>query len=744
MLLLYHCAVSPSNKTIEALLQSETVEKDEDITCEGKDGELLHLDPEDARICDGVNWDCKEGRDERSCDFHTPSDFVLVTISDQGKENNNKKIQEIVGAYAVVRDEKRNNTRFYQHSEGQSFIHRKDKKWTISINNQKNGTETAIPTADNKNLTSYFFSNDESEALPEVGWKDGWDTTDIIRVSLLPKSINRSMLLDVEDTYEKSELQTEWILCTTKMTDPRHRLFISNATSTKEKKCDRTWDCEDGTDEKNCGQLAAETLYPSVLATSTILLAGCLVQMIRALHKRIKRQGCCKRKKRRIPRSPKVTSRENPNARLAQNAVDNIIGWVLKSAKAKKENKIENESKTITAEKGTPFTEESSSGASDQMNETDSAKERDALYQKLHRIDGGVRLLTGTGFRLLSTPTERHILADFIFTTEKKLHDDDDEKALRCMRTKGNSTREMAICVDNVRSPGCLKKTEHYLIEKPMNWIFGESNCFAKCVAAILIGASPVIKMSFYTFDFSKDTAMASYLYFQRWTYIGFPTIHGLIVLYGLSIVASSATMCLMIQSTSNNGIVNLNKIEKGFLRRIIRILLFVLSPTIPLSILVKSVRLTMKMKVLVANWRNNKSGDSPSAAWMEINALEQKKKKVNVALSQMKCTEANLEGNVQLFVLVCFYFIPMRLQNSGLGSEFEQVSEFNLWSNEVDYMDTVLWILLVVSPILTLVSNLMATISAIDISKGRQLGLKSKLVLGLYLAFQLGSHLFR
>ena len=85
-----------------------------------------------------------------------------------------------------------------------------------------------------------------------------------------------------------------------------------------------------------------------------------------------------------------------------------------------------------------------------------------------------------------------------------------------------------------------------------------------------------------------------------------------------------------------------------------------------------------------------------------------------------------------------------MHLQNSGLGSEFEQVSEFNLWSNEVDSMDTVLWILLVVSPILTLVSNLMATISAIDISKGRQLGLKSKLVLGLYLAFQLGSHLFR
>ena len=50
MLLLYHCAVSPSNKTIEALLQSENVEKDEDITCEGKDGELLHLDPEDPRV----------------------------------------------------------------------------------------------------------------------------------------------------------------------------------------------------------------------------------------------------------------------------------------------------------------------------------------------------------------------------------------------------------------------------------------------------------------------------------------------------------------------------------------------------------------------------------------------------------------------------------------------------------------------------------------------------------------------
>ena len=656
MVILHHCVVSPSNESIAALLRSEKVEKNEDITCEDPDGKLLHLNPGDERICDGITWHCKEGRDERTCDFHTSSDIVFVTIGDGGQETNRPtKIPQISGTYDVVRDNA-GNPRFYQHSEGRGFIFRNAKVWTISFNKQINRTTSGDPSEDNKNLTPYFVAN-ESEPLPELGWKDDWGAVNI-RVSSLPKSIDHNMLQDFDKSYDKTDLQTEWVLCTTKMTDIRNkptRLFISNTTSTKDKKCDGTWNCEDGKDEQDCGKLAAETLHPSIIATSAILVVGCFAQMIQAIHKRTKRQGCCKKKKstRRIPKSPKAASRENPNKRLAQNAVDSIIEWVLKSANEEKENKAGNENSTTLAEQSTGSTEESSSGTRDLAEGTSSSSEKDVLYRKLHRIDGGIKLLAGTGFCLLSTPTQLHILAELIYTKEKEIHDDNDEEALRCMRRKGHSSREITLCLDHIQPPGCLKKIEYHLMQRLMNWILGEANCFAKFVATILVGALPVIKMSLYTFDFAKDSAMAAYLYFQRWTYIAFPSIKMLIVIYGLSIVVSGAAMCWTIQSTKDNGIIDLNKIKKGFLRRLMRILLCLLTPIIPLSILFKSVSLTMKMKVLVANWRNNKTRESPSAAWMKINVLEREKKNVKVALSQMKSSEANLEGNFQLFVLV-------------------------------------------------------------------------------------------
>ena len=53
-------------------------------------------------------------------------------------------------------------------------------------------------------------------------------------------------------------------------------------------------------------------------------------------------------------------------------------------------------------------------------------------------------------------------------------------------------------------------------------------------------------------------------------------------------------------------------------------------------------------------------------------------------------------------------------------------------------------WIVLILSPTITMMSNIFANVSAMDISKGRQLSLKSKLVLTLYLLSLLSSQLFR
>ena len=104
------------------------------------------------------------------------------------------------------------------------------------------------------------------------------------------------------------------------------------------------------------------------------------------------------------------------------------------------------------------------------------------------------------------------------------------------------------------------------------------------------------------------------------------------------------------------------------------------------------------------------------------------------MALFHMKSAEANLEGTIQLFVIICLHFIPFLLPKvSGLGRDFEPSQR-----------STGVYVLLFVSPIVTLISNIIATVSAMDINKGGQLSLKGKCIFGMYLLFQLASHLFR
>ena len=161
--------------------------------------------------------------------------------------------------------------------------------------------------------------------------------------------------------------------------------------------------------------------------------------------------------------------------------------------------------------------------------------------------------------------------------------------------------------------------------------------------------------------------------------------------------------------------------------------MLLIITPIVPILIIFKSVHLTFKIKKMVANWRRTHS--SPSSAWMEINIMEQKNKNVKDALFKMKNAETNLEGFVQLFVLLCFYLIPLLWPRvSGLGPEFEK-SNSNTFSAA--------WVVLILSPVMTLISNIIATISAMDISKQNQISFKSKIVLAFYLLLQWASHMF-
>ena len=87
-------------------------------------------------------------------------------------------------------------------------------------------------------------------------------------------------------------------------------------------------------------------------------------------------------------------------------------------------------------------------------------REVEGNYDLLHGAQGGVRMLIGASFTVLSTPHEWHVMAKYILHKEVQAHGNQ-RKALRCLRSKGWSQKESYECLDNVESPNCLKKIKH-------------------------------------------------------------------------------------------------------------------------------------------------------------------------------------------------------------------------------------------------------------------------------------------
>ena len=145
---------------------------------------------------------------------------------------------------------------------------------------------------------------------------------------------------------------------------------------------------------------------------------------------------------------------------------------------------------------------------------------------------------------------------------------------------------------------------------------------------------------------------------------------------------------------TKDNSVLNIEKITQPTSQRLLRILLLLLTPIIPLCIIFKSVRLTLEMKLMVREWRRDSNTKSASSVWMKIDILDKRKNKIWAALSKLKRAETNLEGFVQVFVLLCFYFIPILFpKDSGLGFEFDPVNR-----------TPSTWFLLIFSPMLNTV----------------------------------------
>ena len=103
-------------------------------------------------------------------------------------------------------------------------------------------------------------------------------------------------------------------------------------------------------------------------------------------------------------------------------------------------------------------------------------REVEGNYDLLHRAQGGVRMLIGASFTVLSTPQERHMMAKYILEKEEEMHGSR-RRALRCLRSKGWSQKESYECLNHVESPGCLKKTKHQVEKTPHFLIIYLTHC---------------------------------------------------------------------------------------------------------------------------------------------------------------------------------------------------------------------------------------------------------------------------
>ena len=564
-------SITFSNSSIKALLGQEILDE-EDITCEDRSGGILQMERGDKRICDGHTWDCKYGRDERSCLFHKNlTSIVLVTV----EKSQSERSQSLAGIYHLQR-----HIGFYKHSERQNFIYRKNTSWSIGSIKPGSSEESSIPMTNEGQINlEEIFTSEESIGIPEEDWKElnkwGEKIETDITVSSLPESINETMLTDKN---MKAQEVDEGILCKAKTEENKDQepqwLFINFNGPTRRKKCDNTWHCDRGLDEAECNNLAEKTLTPSIIVTGTVLFLGLVAQLVRAYWSSIEKAlpECLrvKRNKRKKPRKPQAEDLENQSSTetKARDLTDKIIRSV-------QENISE-----VEAEKGASDIHKNK----DQSNMQN--EEGNHQYKLLHDIEGGVGLLVGSGFCLLSAPEERHRLAKLVFDEEERIHKTEDEnEILLCLRSKCHSNAESALCLDHRAPPGIIKKVVYNIVRWPTDWILEQDNWFANKFIGGIIGVLPVAVMSLYIWDFTKDTAMFVYLYLTRWTFIRgeFSTIHNLIAAYGISIILSTVVMCWNTQMTKENGIVSLDKIKNGRVRRIVRVFLFAFTLGIPL-----------------------------------------------------------------------------------------------------------------------------------------------------------------
>ena len=149
--------------------------------------------------------------------------FLILSGTNKGQD----------GTYEIGNDDL-GNPSYFDQINGTGYIIWSQNKWNLA-----DGKSRDNPV--------FLYQSNSNQTLAETEWEDmtGFIETEI-RVTLLPKSINLTMLLKTEEEYEVPE----GLLCTERKDNQQtmldRRLFIGNVSEKEKRKCDGTWHCDKG------------------------------------------------------------------------------------------------------------------------------------------------------------------------------------------------------------------------------------------------------------------------------------------------------------------------------------------------------------------------------------------------------------------------------------------------------------------------------------------------------------------
>ena len=202
--------------------------------------------------------------------------------------------------------------------------------------------------------------------------------------------------------------------------------------------------------------------------------------------------------------------------------------------------------------------------------------------------------------------------------------------------------------------------------------------------------------------------------------------LHGLVYVYGASIGVAGVLMGLVFQTDS--ALIGFDPSTHWCCALSVRLLLFILTPLLPVVVILKIVELKRKREELETEYKKKARDVTPT--WEKMRELDEDTQEVVEAFSDLKMVETSTEAVVQAVLLAIFTFASVLLPNtSGIGL-LKENSFFE-------------WAFLAFSFFTTLFTANKSLLGAMDIRKKEQLDLKQKIVLGISFTFQLFAHVF-